>query len=413
MGRWAAALLAPALAALALGACGGGRHLPQRGRPAATVDVYSSLPLSGPEAAWGRALAGGIALAYAQSRQRAGSFHVRYISLSDAGDDGAVLQLAEANARRAASDRAAVYYIGELDSATSEASMPILNEAGIAELSPSAGYVGLTRKGLPGAAVGDPGRLQPAGHPSFLRLLPNDDVEAAADLEAMRSEDGCRRVEVAYQGGLYGSGQQMALRDLAGAYHASVTAAPQPADALAAHTLALALRRGGVGCLEVAGTDAASAAAVLAAVHAAARSVRLLVAHPLCSRALTRLLNAGTDGQLLCTQKVAPLGYYPGASGFRSAYRRLFGAPPPSAWALVGYEAMKLGLSTIASLGAAGDDRASVLHGLFSAHVRSSPLGSYRFDAYGDSTLRAFWLYSVDSRGRLQLVGQLQPATVL
>ena len=54
-----------------------------------------------------------------------------------------------ANARKAASDSKAVYYIGEFNSGASEVSIPILNEAGIPQVSPANTYVGLTTN-LPG-----------------------------------------------------------------------------------------------------------------------------------------------------------------------------------------------------------------------------------------------------------------------
>ena len=49
-----------------------------------------------------------------------------------------------ANARKVASDSKTVYYIGEFNSGASEVSIPILNEAGIPQVSPANTYVGLT-----------------------------------------------------------------------------------------------------------------------------------------------------------------------------------------------------------------------------------------------------------------------------
>ena len=54
-----------------------------------------------------------------------------------------------ADARKAASDPKAVYYIGEFNSGASEVSIPILNQAGIPQVSPANTYVGLTTN-LPG-----------------------------------------------------------------------------------------------------------------------------------------------------------------------------------------------------------------------------------------------------------------------
>src|SRR5436305_1779901 len=50
------------------------------------------------------------------------------------------------NARRAAADASTVAYLGEFNSGASAISIPILNEAGILQVSPSNTYTGLTRR---------------------------------------------------------------------------------------------------------------------------------------------------------------------------------------------------------------------------------------------------------------------------
>jgi branched-chain amino acid transport system substrate-binding protein len=60
---------------------------------------------------------------------------------------------------------------------------------------------------------------------------------------------------------------------------------------------------------------------------------------------------------------------------------------------------MKLGLDTIAGLGAKGNDKASVLAALFATTGRTSVLGTYGFDKNGDTTLKAYGLYKVGPDG--------------
>ena len=60
---------------------------------------------------------------------------------------------------------------------------------------------------------------------------------------------------------------------------------------------------------------------------------------------------------------------------------------------------MKLGLDTIASLGANGNNKADVLKALFAIKDRHSVLGTYGFDANGDTTLKSYGLYKVASNG--------------
>ncbi|HEY6399467.1 MAG TPA: ABC transporter substrate-binding protein, partial [Solirubrobacteraceae bacterium] len=196
-----------ALAALlALAGCGGtGAGSADRAGPP-TVDVYSSLPLLGPSSSQGAAILNGIKLALAQANGRAGRWTVDYKSLDDssAASGGWDPGQTEANAQKAASDPKAVLYIGELDSDASAVSIPVLNEAGIAQISPASTYAGLTTA-LPGAASGEPMKYDPTGTPTFLRLAPIDSIQGAADLIAMK-QAGCQNVAVADDGGLYGSG---------------------------------------------------------------------------------------------------------------------------------------------------------------------------------------------------------------
>ena len=132
-------------------------------------------------------LVNGIKLALAQAGGKAGQWTVNYQVLDDSiaatgkWDPGQTA----ANARKVASDPKAVLYIGEFNSGASEVSIPILNEAGIPQVSPANTYVGLTTS-LPGSAPGEPQKYYPTGKRTYLRIVPIDSIQAAADLIAMK-----------------------------------------------------------------------------------------------------------------------------------------------------------------------------------------------------------------------------------
>ena len=171
-----------------------------------TVDFYSSLPMQGASSAQTIPLVNGIKLALAQANNKAGQWTVNYQVLDDstaaAGkwDPGQTA----ANARKVASDSKAVYYMGEFNSGASEVSIPILNEAGIPQVSPANTYVGLTTN-LPGSAPGEPQKYYPSGNRTYLRIVPIDSIQAAADLMAMK-QAGCTKVAVANDKEAYGQG---------------------------------------------------------------------------------------------------------------------------------------------------------------------------------------------------------------
>ena len=100
-----------------------------------------------------------------------------------------------------------------------------------------------------------------------------------------------------------------------------------------------------------------------------------------------------------CTVATLNLAAYPGGKAFLAAYQAKYGTANPDPYAIYGYEVMKLGLATIAGLGAQGNSKSAVLKALFSTTARDSVLGSYGFNKDGDTTLKSYGLYKVGSDG--------------
>ena len=90
---------------------------------------------------------------------------------------------------------------------------------------------------------------------------------------------------------------------------------------------------------------------------------------------------------------------YPGGEKFLPDYKAKYGDANPDPYAIYGYEAMKLGLDTIAKLGDKGNDKKAVLDALYATKDRNSVLGTYGFDANGDTTLNDYGLFKVGPDG--------------
>ena len=86
------------------------------------------------------------------------------------------------NAKTAAEDTSTIAYLGDYDSAATAVSLPLMNAAGILQVSPASPYVGLTSS--QDAGQDEPERFYPSGRRTFGRLAPGDPVEAAAQLQA-------------------------------------------------------------------------------------------------------------------------------------------------------------------------------------------------------------------------------------
>jgi branched-chain amino acid transport system substrate-binding protein len=115
--------------------------------------VYASLPLTGPAAQLGRDVLRGAELAL----EKEGGAEL--VVLDSFGEDRE--EQAAANARRAATDEAALAYLGDFHSSQVLENAPILGEAGLLQVAPVATFIRL-------------------GGPTLVRLLPHDGVGAIA-----------------------------------------------------------------------------------------------------------------------------------------------------------------------------------------------------------------------------------------
>lgn len=420
-----AALLLVALSAIGLDGCGGGahhrrttrRHTP---RPVAqVVDVYSSLPLHGPAAPEGRSIARGIRLALRQAGSRDGMYVVHYRSLTDAipGRGAWDAQQTAANARKVLTDPAAVGYIGEFDSAATQISLPILNQAGIPQLSPWSPYVGLTQS-VPG--ITDPGELlryYPTRVRTFLRIAPDDAVQAGAMLQDLHDQE-CSRLAILHSAaGAPGFAQELSgLLNIERLHYGirivSVAAVPAPGAPLRRYLLALHNQL--TGCLAYVGALSAPAEVVLADVHLSLPHAELIASDRACaalsSQPVVRLRLATLSGVLRCTFP-AVASSSSDYAGWLSAWQRAYGgAARPDVWAAYGYAAMRLILQELGALGPSAENRAHLLKGLFSARVDSPALGGFGFDTNGNATLRSYGLYELRTTGAPVLLRVLQPA---
>ena len=368
------------------------------------VDVYSSLPMQGASSAQTIPLVNGIKLALAQANNKAGQFTVNYTELDDstaAAGKWDPTQTA-ANARRAATDPKAVYYIGEFNSGASEVSIPILNTGGIPQVSPANTYVGLTTS-LPGSAAGEPQKYYPTGNRTYLRIVPIDSIQAAADLQAMK-QAGCTKVAVANDKEAYGQGLATLLGLEKGYYGVNIVS-DTGIDPTAGNfrTYAQTVASEGADCFFFAGIVSNGAVQITKDVNAALPKAKIFGGDGVCTSSYTAASQGGVpasiDPLIECTVATLNLQSYPGGKAFLAAYEAKYGGTAPDPYAIYGYEAMKLGLDTIAGLGANGGNKADVLKALFATTNRSSVLGTYGFDKNGDTTLKSYGLYKVGSTG--------------
>ena len=379
-----------------------------------TVDIYSSLPMQGSSNVQTIPMVNGMKLALAQAGGKAGKYTVNFTALDDSTAAAGKWDPSQtaANARKVAADPKAVYYIGEFNSGASEISIPILNQAGIPQVSPANTYVGLTTD-LPGSAPGEPEKYYPTGKRTYLRIVPIDSIQGAADLLAMK-QGGCTKVAIANDKEAYGAGLAQ-LIELEKAEYGVNVVSNTGIDPTASNfrTYAQTIKSEGADCFFFSGIVSNGAVQIVKDVNAALPTAKIFGPDGVCTSAWTQASQGGVpasiDPLMECTVATQDLAAYPGGKEFLAAYKAKYGTADPDPYAIYGYEVMKLGLDTIASLGANGDNKADVLKALFAIKDRNSVIGTYGFDANGDTTLKSYGLYVANKSGDLVFKQTLTP----
>ena len=347
----------------------------------------------------------GIKLALSEAGGKAGKFTVNYQALDDstaqAGnwDPGQTAQ----NARKVAQDPKAVYYIGEFNSGASAISIPILNQAGVPQVSPANTYVGLTTN-EPGSAPGEPQKYYPTGKRTYMRIVPRDTIQAKAQLTLMK-QDGCTKLGIANDKDTYGQGIAKLMELEAKQFPSIKITSDTGIDKTAPNfrSVAQQYKSQGDDCFFFGGVTANGAVQLYKDVSAALPNAKLYGPDGVCESGFTNPSKKGIPASIgkhfKCTVATLNLKSYPGGQDFLKAFAAKYGNNNPDPYAIYGYEAMKLGLDTIKSLGAKGNDKAAVLQALQNTKNRKSVLGTYSFDKNGDTTLTSYGVYKVGSDG--------------
>ena len=294
--------------------------------------IYASMPLHGAAGAAGRDILRGAELAL----DRAGTAGVELVALDSSGRDRD--GRAAANARTAAEDATAVAYLGDFHSSQVMQTAPILAEAGLLGVTPSATYSGL-------------------GGPTLVRLMPDDGALARGIADwAVRA--GIARALVVHDhddgygvpvGGMCARALQTAGVD--------VRALP-----IWDHAGAIAGDVAGAGAVLYVGVAGSGAPGLWRDLHRLDDRLWLLGTDGLAVDRFARELDAGAAARTrLFTAQRGPWGFY-------------------------GYEAAALILDAVT---AAGEDRRSVVEVARRTRDRDSTLGRYSIDEDGLTTAPA------------------------
>jgi len=375
-----------------------------RGR---TLTIYASGPLRGPSTVSGEAVIDGAQVALDQVHGRIGEYRIALKVLDDAtvargGWDPGQTTI---NVQMAVLDPTTIGYVGDFNSGASAISIPPLNRAGIPQVSPTSAAVGLTSAAL-GAFPGEPQKYYPTGIRTFARVVPNDRVQAIAQVR-VQQEMGCASTYVLDDGEVDGSDAARSFVVAAQAAHLRLAGVGTfPRDATSYQALATGIAQTAPDCVMIAADTESGAVLLTSDLAAAMPTVKIFGTAGLAETTYADPSHGGiplsVDPRVVLTSPTLAVNEYPpSARLFNAAYTRRFGPPEPDA--IFGYEAMSLMLGAIERATHRGTEpavRSRVRSAIFATHDRHSVLGTYGINRNGDTSLQRYGVYGI-VQGRL------------
>jgi branched-chain amino acid transport system substrate-binding protein len=355
------------------------------------LTVYSSLPLQGPSGAISQQIVDGEKLALYDVGGHIGPFKVSYTSQDDSSPTSGQWNpgVTASDAKTAANDPSTIAYLGDYNSAATAISLPLINAAGILQVSPASPYIGLTSS--QDAGQDEPERFYPTGKRNFARLQPGDPVQARAQVRLMRELEVKKVYVLDDQDPFELPLAQMVVSD---AEHAGIAvAAHDSLDTTATTSFTGEVSKivaSGAQAVFFAGGTSPETVALWKQLHGADPRLWLLGSSTMVNTTFTSEIGSAAGTRTLLSTPVLPVSSYPvTAQRVLADYRRQFGEQP-EAYALFGYEAMNATLQAIRRAGTHGNNRQAVIDALFAAGERNSVIGRYAIEPDGETTLSSY-----------------------
>jgi branched-chain amino acid transport system substrate-binding protein len=391
--RTAAIVSAISLAAALAGAAAA----PQQGK---TLKIVSSLPRTGSANAQTTSMVNGIRMAIEERGGQVDGFAIAYEDMDDASPQKGNWdpQVEAANAKKAIADAEVIGYVGTYNSGAAKVSMPMLNKAGLVMISPGNTHTGLTKPGM--GEPNEPAVYRPTGKISYFRVVPADDIQGAVACEFIRSDLGAKKVFVLHDRELYGKGIADVFRKSAEASGVQVVGF-EGIDPKASNyrSLVTKIRAAGAEAVFYGGTTQTNAAQVLKDLRAGGAKVPFVSPDGTFERAFIEA--AGKDnvtkeqGGVYITFGGLPSDQLTGlGADFVKRYKAKHGELP-EAYAVYGYEAARVLLDAIDR--AESKDRASVIAAVAATKDFTGALGTWSFDANGDTTNRMMSVNTIEN----------------
>ena len=370
------------VASIMLAACGG----TTTSTGPETIRIYSSLPETGSSGGQIVTVEKAINLALAQQTNNGlicdGKFRLEYIPLDDATAAAGKWDAAteQANANKAVADPDTMVYIGTFNSGAARVSIPIMNQAGIVMISPANTADDLT-------AGADTAKYYPNGKRNYVRVVARDEFQGAYAAK-WAAKLGAKNVYILDDTEIYGKGVADQFETNLAA-NGLTSVGRDGIDGKAADYKALATKIASTNpdLIFYGGITQNNAGQLLKDIRAAGITAKFMGPDGILEQAFIDAAGADIAEGVYGTIAGSPRAKLPEAgTKFYADYKARYNNDP-EAYAIYGYEAASVAIKALSTV--CKKDRAAILDAVFTTKDFKGVLGTWSFDANGDTSLYA------------------------
>ncbi|MEI6046256.1 MAG: branched-chain amino acid ABC transporter substrate-binding protein [Chloroflexota bacterium] len=357
-----------------------------------TVRIYSSLPLTGSSREESLSMVNAMQLAlddFTVGTRKIGDLTIDYIPLDDAtaakGQWDADQE--KANANKVANDPQTLAYIGTFNSGAAKVSLPILNQAGIAMISPANVNTCLTIFDADsGCDKSEPEVYYPSKIRNYFRLAARDNLQGKALASFVKSL-GFKSIYVIDDSQIYGIGLANSFSTAAPALGLELIARNSISGWESDYkSLANTIKAQNPEAIVFGGISQQQAGRLVADIRAAGIKVPFFGGDGILDDVFIKDAGAAAEGTYATIAGALEQDLGPKAQDVLKRYRAKYGST--QAYTLFGYESMNVTLNAIKNVGK--KDKAAVIQALSNIQDFEGVLGKWSFDKNGDISLSTF-----------------------
>ncbi len=355
-----------------------------------TVKIVSSLPMTGASLGQSQTIVNGIQQALDETESKAcdGKITIQFEQYDDATAAAGKWEPAAvtANANKAVADKSVVTFIGHYNSGAAKLSIPILNQADLAMVSPANTYPGLTKPGT--GEANEPNVYYPNGKRNYARVVPADDLQGNVAANWAQSL-GVKRVYILDDQELYGKGiadifeataKKLGIEVLG---HEGID--PKAPDYKSVMTKIKALNPDMVYFGGIIDNNAAQLVKDMRGVGMTPEQVKFMGPDGILVQDFVDAAGPTADGVYATFGGIPPTALTGKGKEWYESYKKKFNAEP-EVYAAYGYESGKVAINAINQV--CKNDRAAIRDAVMATKDFPGLLGTWSFDENGDTTIK-------------------------